>query len=419
MNMDRAWTISVGDELLTGESLDTHGRTIARRLGDLGSRVLEHVVVGDDRVALAKTIRARRAMGGLLIVTGGLGPTLDDITREAFADGLGVPLEEDPRGIAHLDTWFRAKGRAMSPGNRRQALRPAGSRLIENPRGTAPGFLGGDGTFAYLALPGPPREMEPMLDEALRELFPAASPRPTRLIRAFGLGESDAAHRIESLIERSGRLPVATTVSDSIVTARVRGISAADEQEVERLAAEVRRAWAPYAFDDGHQGLAEVVGVRCRDLGLRISTAESCTGGLVGGALTEVSGSSDWYVGGVVAYENRRKHEDLGVSLSSIETEGAVSRAVVEAMATGVADRCGAEIGVATTGVAGPGGGRDDKPVGTVWIGIADERGVASRCFGFNGDRRLVRRRTVLAALQLLRFRLDRIDAPLLWEVTS
>ena len=415
----KAWTVSVGDELLTGESLDTHGRSIARRLASVGIAVVAHAVVGDDRRRLANTMREAIEYGGLLVVTGGLGPTLDDVTREAFADALGEPLEEDPVGLEHVEAWFRSTGREMPPGNRRQALRPRGSRLLHNAHGTAPGFWGTRSDAVYLALPGPPREMAPMLDLALAKIMPGAQPRPTRLVRAFGIGESTAARRIETLMERTRRLPVATTVSDSIVTARIRGASADDEGEVAALAEQVREAWAPYAFDDGVLGLAGVVGAGCEDRGVRMSTAESCTGGLLGGELTAVAGSSVWYVGGVVAYENERKVEDLGVPAALIDTAGAVSSEVAKAMANGVRSRTGSDIGLSTTGIAGPGGGTEDKPVGTVWIGVSDAQGTVARCFQFPGERSLVRRRTVLAALQMLRFRWDGVDAALLWEIDA
>ena len=414
-----AWTVSVGDELLTGESLDTHGRTIAGRLAAMGVGVVGHAVVGDDRRALAARIRTALAEADLLIVTGGLGPTLDDITREALADAIETPWEEDPAGVEHVERWFRSTGREMPPGNRRQAFRPRGSRLLHNAQGTAPGILGTAGDAAYVALPGPPREMQPMLEDALAVLLPDARPRPTRLVRAFGIGESTAAARIESLMERTRELPVATTVSDSIVTARIRGTSAADETAVEALAEEVRRAWSPYAFDDGATGLAAVVGTRCESLGLAVATAESCTGGLLGGELTAVPGSSGWYRGGVVAYENRRKIEDLDVPARLVESFGAVSAEVAGAMADGVRTRTGAELGISTTGVAGPGGGTEEKPVGTVWIGVSDDRGTVTRCFRFSGDRALIRRRTVLAAMQIVRFRLDDVEAPLLWEYSA
>ncbi len=414
-----AWTISVGDELLTGESLDTHGRTIAARLGRIGVRVLEHRVIGDDREALASAIRRCLEKTGLLVVTGGLGPTLDDVTREAFADALGEDLEEDPAGVEHIQRWFASTGREMPAGNRKQARRPNASRLVANGNGTAPGFQGTHRGLTYLALPGPPREMEPMLDDALASIFPDATPRPTRLVRAFGIGESVAAGRIEALMERDRRLPVATTVSDSIVSARIRGESTADVPEVDRLVEEVLAAWSPYAFDRGERGLAGAVGDRCRDRGARVATAESCTGGLLGGELTEVAGSSAWYVGGVVAYENARKRDDLAVPAEVIDTHGAVSAEVARAMAEGVRTRCDADVGLSTTGIAGPGGGSEDKPVGTVWIGLADSTGTTARCFRFTGDRPLVRRRTVLAALQMLRFRFDGVDAPLLWEAVE
>jgi nicotinamide-nucleotide amidase len=220
-------------------------------------------------------------------------------------------------------------------------------------------------------------------------------------------------------MRRDAALPVATTVSDSIVSARIRGRDATDRDEVERLAREVEAAWAPYAFAREDGTIEAAVGAMLSAGGATIATAESCTGGLLGGALTAVPGSSAWFPGGVITYSNERKVEDLGVSEADLRRDGAVSRSVAIAMAAGARRRAGASIGVSTTGIAGPDGGTEAKPVGTVWIAVADEAGEDARCFRFPGPRDVVRRRTVLAALQLVRLRLLGDPAELLWERAS
>lgn len=418
-----ASTISVGDELLAGESLDTHGRTIATTLADRGCRVVSHRVVGDEVATIAAAIREAVDRSELVVVTGGLGPTLDDVTREALAEVLGRPLIEDADAVRSLEAWFAGRDRPMPETNRRQACRPDTASFLPNPHGTAPGLFArtdaAAGAVPIAILPGPPREMSPMLALVVDRVLTGAAPRPVVEIRALGIGESDAAARIAELMRRDAVLPVATTVSDSIVSARVRGRDAADAAEVERLAAVVERAWTPFVFGRGATTIEGEVGGLLHSLGRTIATAESCTGGLLAGAITAVPGSSAWFPGGVVTYANDRKVEDLGVDAEVLDRHGAVSREVAIAMAEGARRRSDADLGVSTTGIAGPDGGSEAKPVGTVWIGLADEHGVDARCFRFPGDRQVVRRRTVLAALQLVRLRLLGESASLLWERTA
>ena len=413
---DLAATISVGDELLAGESLDTHGRTIAAALGERGLRVVSHVVVGDDVLAIEDVIRRSLERASLVVVTGGLGPTLDDVTREGLAAAIDQPLVEDEVGLATIERWFAGRSRPMPETNRRQALRPRDAVLLDNPNGTAPGVLWRGSESTVVLLPGPPRELGPMLAEVIDTVLPDAPPRPKVVVRAHGMGESDAASRIEPLMRRDRTLPVATTVSNSIVSARIRGRSNDDREAVEALAAEVESAWRPYCFGRDDDSLPEIVGRELAARSLTLATAESCTGGGLGAAITEVPGSSGWYPGGVVTYANDRKVADLGVSQELLERDGAVSAGVVEAMVGGIVARTGADLGVATSGIAGPGGGSDAKPVGTVWIAVGDGEGVDGRCFRFPGGRDLVRNRTVLAALQMIRLRLLGESATLLWE---
>ncbi len=413
----RAATISIGDELLAGESLDTHGRTIAASLVDRGIRVVSHVVTGDDVVAIEAAIRNARQMASLVLVTGGLGPTLDDVSREGLAAAIEEPLVEDASGIATIERWFAGRSRPMPEGNRRQALRPRDAILLENAHGTAPGVLWRGNEDSIVLLPGPPRELRPMLEAVLETLLPDAPARPRVVVKAHGIGESDAAARIEELMQRDQKLPVATTVSNSVVSARIRGRSVEDIEVVEQLASKVESAWRPHAFGRDDDTLPEVLGRALSSRGLRVATAESCTGGGLGAALTEVAGSSGWYPGGFITYANERKVEDLGVPLEILERDGAVSRAVVEAMVAGVRSRTGADIGIATSGIAGPGGGTEAKPVGTVWIAVGDADGFDTRRLRFPGARGLVRDRTVLAALQMARLRLLGEHASLLWEV--
>lgn len=418
-DMVKVASISVGDELLAGESLDTHGRRIASAVRARGGRPISHRVVGDEVERIESAIRDARAHASLVIVTGGLGPTLDDVSREGLSAAIDVPLVEDAEAVSAIERWFAGRSRPMPPTNRRQALRPATGRCLANANGTAPGVLVEDDGVWIALLPGPPRELDPMLARLLEELLPGEGSIPAVVVGAHGIGESDAAARIESLMRRDTELPVATTVSDSILSARIRGRTVADRAAVESLVEQVESAWRPYVFGRDGLTLEEALGRDLRRAAATVSTAESCTGGGVAGAITAVPGSSAWFLGGFATYANRRKIEDLGVDAAIIERDGAVSRGVAEAMATGARLRTGSDLACSTTGIAGPDGGTPEKPVGTVWIGIADRDGVVAHRFRFPGDRSTVRRRTVLATLQLLRFRIMRLEAPLLWEVTE
>jgi nicotinamide-nucleotide amidase len=344
-----------------------------------------------------------------------LGPTLDDVSREALAEAMNESLVEDPASRMHLDQWYAGRGRVMPVGNVRQALRPTSATCIENPNGTAPGLRARVGAALVVVLPGPPREMRPMLEGVLNDELSGES-RPTIVVRAFGIGESDAAERIEPLMRRDARLPVATTVSQSLLSARIRGNVPDDRESIEMLAVRVEKAWHPFVFGRDDVTLSMALGAELRKAGQTIATAESCTGGLVAAMLTEVPGSSGWYPGGWVTYENTRKVEDLGVDAELIEQDGAVSRSVVSAMADGARRRAGSDYGVSISGVAGPDGGSADKPVGTVWIAVADEAGIDARCFCFSGDRPVVRDRAANTALQLTRLRLRGDDSDLLWQ---
>ncbi|MDG2021891.1 MAG: CinA family nicotinamide mononucleotide deamidase-related protein [Phycisphaerales bacterium] len=415
MTIRRAVTLSVGDELLAGETLDTHGRTIASALAARGCRVIGHRVLGDDVSDIASAIDSAASEADLVVVTGGLGPTLDDVSREALAEAMNERLVEDDDARAQLDRWYAGRGRVMPAGNVRQAMRPVSARCLENPNGTAPGLQARVGDALVVILPGPPKEMRPMLDGVLQaELI--GGPRPSIVIRAFGIGESDAAERIESLMRRDAEFPVATTVSRSILSARIRGNQGDDLDAIESLAAQVEKAWQPFVFGRDEVTLPMALGMELARAGRTIATAESCTGGLVGAMLTEVPGSSAWYPGGWITYENTRKVEDLGVAAELIERDGAVSRSVVSAMADGARRAARADFGVSISGVAGPDGGSTDKPVGTVWIAVADDAGVDARCFRFSGDRSVVRDRAAKSALQLVRLRLRGDGAELLWQ---
>lgn len=453
----RAALLSVGDEILLGQQLDTNSAWLAAALAGLGWIVDQHRTVADDRAAIASALRELAEGHGAVIVTGGLGPTLDDLTREALGDVIapGQPLLEDPAGVAHLHCWFTARGRAMSASNLRQAMCPPGARLLANPNGTAPGLAArwrfgpgangpggkgpsGNGPMAdacsgtlrlFFCLPGPPREMQPMFrDHVAPELVGAAegSVVLTATVPQIGLGESVAAERLGELMERGRNPSVGTTASGGIVKARVRverdASRAADaRRELDTTVEHVLATWAPYAFARSDSTLVEALAALLRERRLSLAVAESCTGGLLGATIVDFPGASDFFVGGFLTYSNALKTALLGVPEALLEAHGAVSEPTARAMALAAADRTDASCALAITGVAGPAGGSPEKPVGTVFIAVTlprgGERATRVRRFQFTGDRRDIRERAAAMALQMLRLELlGETSAPLLWE---
>jgi nicotinamide-nucleotide amidase len=419
---NHAAILSIGDELVLGQTLDTNARLLAGRLMDRGVPCVEHATVADDRAAIARAIARLASIADLLIVTGGLGPTEDDLTRHGLADAMDDALVEDAGALEHVEAWFA--GRAMPEANRIQALRPSRATIIPNPHGTAPGLQARIGTCDVFCLPGPPREMEPMFKaHVLPKLRPNRTVR-TRFIRLHGLGESDVAERLGDLMSRDRNPLVGTTASRAIITCRLRYEGSADPASADRLLdeteADVLGRLQPYVFGTGDQTLPGTVLELLRQRKETTAVVESCTGGLLGALFTDIPGSSDAFVGGWITYTNEMKQDQVGVPGSIIDKHGAVSRECATAMAEGGLARSGADHCLAITGIAGPGGGSPDKPVGTVWIALASRNTthhVQTRCFRFKAERTTVRDRSAKAALSMLRLHLiDRDDAPLLWQ---
>lgn len=413
--------LCVGSELLRGK-INTHTAGLARRLAPLGLELAEDRTLGDDQNAVADAIRDLCARHAVVIVTGGLGPTFDDVSREAAAQALGVRLKRSPALLRRLKAKFRrARYRAMPPANARQADLLPGATALDNQNGTAPGqFLTGNGAApsVLILLPGPPRELFPMLNRAvlprLRRLF-APPPRAERHLHFVGIPESKADHVIRPILERVARRSAAKGVRldftilahlglvDFDVFAQAARQSVADTWAA-RVQAEVRRALADFCYGaDDEFPLEKVVGDRLRSRRETIAVAESCTGGLLAARLTELAGSSDFMAGGIVAYANDVKIGLLGISKKQLRREGAVSDSVARGMAEAVRERFRSPWGVGITGIAGPGGGSKAKPVGLVYIAVAGPRGTTAQQFQFSGARDAVRQRAVTAALDLLR----------------
>lgn len=425
----------MGDELTLGQKLDTNGQWLAQQLVDRGIVPVEHVTMPDDLDATVATLRRLAGVVDVIVSTGGLGPTADDLVREALARVSDDTLVEDAESVGQIERYFRGRGRSMSPLNRVQALRPSRGASLRNDHGTAPGLMANVGECDVFCMPGPPREMMPMFAAMVAPMLRPAAGRVvlTRALHSFGIGESDLATRLGTLMERGRNPLVGTTASGGVVSIRLRfegeseaGAANAAMEESEALA---RTAGAPYLFGTGEDSLPSVVLDALKADGKTLAVVESCTGGLVGEMLTEIAGSSAAFVGGWITYSNELKTSQVGVPPELLARVGAVSVEVASAMAVGGVHRSGADYAIAITGIAGPDGGSVAKPVGTVWIAIAERvarESVADgiliadvRQFRMGNDRRSVREWSARAALMMLWMRLRGVNAPMLREFVA
>lgn len=404
--------VAVGDELLQGHTVDTNAAWLGRELGGRGIEVLRRYTVGDERDEIRWAVSDAAGAADLVLVSGGLGPTPDDLTRDAVADLIGARLDTDPEVLESIRARFRERGIPELPDpNRRVAQVPAGARKLDNPVGTAPGLALDVGSTLVVLLPGVPAELKsivsgalgPLLSERFAGLLP---PTRTRTIHTTGIPESLLAQRVSrALPDGAGGLRLAFLPDVRGVKIRITAVGL-DEADAERrfdaLERSLEDVLEPWRFEAPGGDLVEALVDALRRRGATLAVAESCTGGLVAKRLTDLAGVSDTFLGGVVTYANAAKVRELGVDERDLLRHGAVSRVVAERMAAGVAEAFGADAGVGVTGVAGPGGGTDDKPVGTVWYAAWFRGRGAVRGERFPGDRRGVRERSAQAALLLL-----------------
>jgi nicotinamide-nucleotide amidase len=405
--------IAVGSELLGAARLDTNSLYITGRLNELGIVVRAKTIVGDSADDLAAVLRATLPAADLIVVTGGLGPTDDDVTRDAVARVLGRPLHEDTAIVERLRARFAARGLEMPAINRRQALVPEGAEVILNPRGTAPGLWIEDSQRLVMLLPGPPAELQPMLDALARERLAehgAGVRLMTRVVRVTGRTESHVEMAAHPLYDRwrTERLPLDVTILASPGTIdlhlTVRAGDASDgAMWLARAVGELHEVFAQDLYSDTGQPMEEVVGRLLLGGGHTIAIAESCTGGLLSSRLTDVAGSSAYVDRAVVAYSNESKTAMIGVGADLIAAHGAVSEPVAEAMAAGIRARAKTTIGVGVTGIAGPGGGTPEKPVGTVAIAVDSPWGRTVRTRRFPGTREQVKWHASTAAMDDVR----------------
>jgi nicotinamide-nucleotide amidase len=407
--------VTIGDELLLGFTIDTNAAHLARELAAIGVEISRRTSVGDSADDIASAVRDALDRSDGVITTGGLGPTSDDMTKPAIAALFGREMLRDEEVVRSLqERWARMGRRGPIPeSNFTQAMVPDGAVIIPNAHGSAPGIWLEDDHGRWVAmLPGVPREMRAMLSEGL---LPKLTERLRETnaetvvmswtIRTTGIAESALADKLGSLGRSVDGLSPAFLPSVEGVDVRLtsRGVPRAEAlARLEAAVSKLREVIGAYVYGEGASDLAEVVLDMCRAEGIRVAVAESCTGGMLGARITAIPGSSDVFIGGVLAYENTAKIDLLGVEPADVETHGAVSEAVAVAMARGVRLRLAADIGVSITGIAGPGGGTTEKPVGTVWIAL-DGRVSGARGLRLIGDRAEIRQRSAQAALDFVR----------------
>ena len=405
----------VGNELLRGERRDAHLAFIGRAVQQAGVRVEWASTVGDDVSAIASVVRERLPHTRVLIVTGGLGPTDDDVTREGIAEAIDAPLEFREPTWRHIEGFMAARGRVATEANRRQAHFPRGAEILANALGTAPGFaLEAEGAAVFV-LPGPPPELQPMMESLvmprLLSMF-GSTPLRVETFRTIGVAESQL---FETLQETTFAL-TAYSVSwlpsiagvDIVLTQKKDGPLPHLDPEAERMHERLREALGSKYYERGTRPLAQVVGDTLRARGETVAVAESLTGGTIARLLTEHAGSSDYFLASAVTYSNDSKATLVGVRPDTIAEFGAVSEETCTEMAHGVRRRMNASFGIATTGIAGPGGGTPHKPVGLTFIGVAWEGGSQIKRMMYSGDRSVIRDRASHGALWLLHDRLVR-----------
>jgi nicotinamide-nucleotide amidase len=409
----RSEIVSVGTELLLGEITDTNATYLSERLAEIGVDVHFRHTVGDNLGRIVSVLELALSRCDLVLICGGLGPTQDDLTREAVAEATGRPLRPDPAAEARLREFFARRGYTPTANNLKQTMCPEGGRLLENTCGTAPGLLVEHGEKALIALPGPPPEMTEMFQrEALPYLLARqgedASVLRSRVLRLCDIGESALVAEIDDIISDQTDPTVAPYASPGEVKLRIATKGASEEEaagKLDAMEATLRERLGEHVYGVDEERMEVAVGKALVERGATLAIAESCTGGRLASRVTDVPGSSRYFVGGVVAYSDQVKREALGVPAEVLAEHGAVSEECAVAMGEGVRELYHADFAVATTGIAGPGGGTEEKPVGLVYIAVADENGTVCARHSWPGTREQFKARVSQMALNMLRKR--------------
>jgi len=401
--------LTIGDEVLRGEIIDTNKSFLSERLLSLDIETRFHASVLDDPADMIDAFRRACGRSTYVLVSGGLGPTRDDLTAATLAEAFGRKLELDPDALETIRAFFRSVGRDMSLNNESQAYFPSDAEVLSNPIGTAPGFLVVERGTCFFCLPGVPRELHRMMDE---QVLPRIAARAgsgsvvrSALLRTFGMGESSLDAELADIATSGGvSLGFRTAFPDNYLRPVARADTAeAAEANLARVGAAIRERLGALVYGEGDETLEAVVGRLLTEQRKTVAVAESCTGGLIASRITGTPGSSAYFEGGVVAYANSAKEKLLGVRPEDLAQHGAVSEVVARAMAEGARSRFGADFGVATTGISGPEGGSDEKPVGTVFVALAREDGTHCEHFVFPLDRTRHRQLTAQVGLDWVR----------------
>lgn len=409
----KAEIISVGTELLLGQIANTNAQYLGEQLASLGIELHHIITVGDNKERLKAVLSTAWGRADIIVLTGGLGPTQDDITKETLAEFLDLELSLHRPSLEAIRCSFARRGRHMTDNNIKQALMPAGCDPLPNPNGTAPGVWLEYQNKAITILPGPPFELQPMfinhvwprLSALLQDKGEEKSIIKSRILKFYGIGESQAEEEVKDLITSANPTLASYATPTGIhfrLTAKAASESKAD-LDLQQLEDKLLARLGNYFFARDEDTMQDVVGRLLLDRHLTLATAESCTGGLAANWITNVPGSSAYFRGGVIPYNNELKINLLQVPKAMLDKYGAVSAEVAEAMAFGVRQLIQADIGAAATGIAGPGGGSAEKPIGLVYIAVADTTGACSRCYQWSGVRDIIKRRTAQALLNLVR----------------
>ncbi len=410
----RAFIIAIGQELTTGQSVDTNSAWLSRELSARGIVTAGHLTVPDDQAVIARAFLEASELAEIVIATGGLGPTADDLTRQALADAMGVELVRDDQCLAEIEAFFKSRNYPMVQANLIQAYFPAGSTALSNSCGTAPGIAAKLGQADVYVTPGVPSEMKAMFNASVAPALPSCGITiVNRIVRLFGLGESSAGEILADLMKREGPILVGTTVSEGIISIRIISQAATPAEansQADDTVLQVCNRLGEKVFGVGEDvTMASATGELLRRAGQTVATAESCTGGLIGKMLTDTGGSSAYYLGGIISYANEVKRDQVGVPEDFLIKHGAVSEQVAGALAEGARKKLNADWAIGVTGIAGPTGGTAEKPVGLVYTSLAGPDGnVTVQKNLFHGGREMIRLRSALTALNNLRLELTR-----------
>lgn len=404
----KAEILAVGTELLMGQIVNTNAQYISSKLPEAGVGVYYHSVVGDNPARLEDSLKLALERCDIVITTGGLGPTQDDLTKETISRVCGKKLVIHEESLNKIKNYFSRLGRQMTPNNEKQAYMPEGCIVLKNNNGTAPGCVIEMGEKAVIMLPGPPVEMKPMFLDYVMPYFKnkGAYSLESVILRVFGIGESAMETKIMDLIDGQTNPTIATYAKEGEVTIRITAsvpMGQSAEQILMPVVNEIKRRTGENLYSDKDETLDSVAAGLLLENNITIATAESCTGGLISEMLTDVPGISKVFMGGAVTYSNEAKMEYLGVKEQTLKAHGAVSRETAAEMAEGIRKRLKTDIGISVTGIAGPGGGTDEKPVGLVYVGLSGEGGTITKELRLSGNRKKIRTITALNVFDLIR----------------